>query len=109
MKKKRTIITNSFNKVFWEKHYSKSRMKSPSNFALFIKKNSKKNIKINLLDLGCGDGRDSFYFAKNSKINVIGIDKSSIAIKKIIFIKRMKKRIIYFFLTLMLKIQRLKI
>ena len=45
MKKKRTIITNSFNKVFWEKHYSKSRMKSLSNFALFIKKKIlKKNI-----------------------------------------------------------------
>jgi len=109
MKKKRIIIKNNLNKVFWEKHYSKSRIKSPSNFALFIKKKIlKKKIKINLLDLGCGDGRDSFYFAKNSKTKVIGIDKSSIAINKNNFYKKIEEKNNLFFFNFDVKNPKIK-
>lgn len=69
------------NKIFWNKYYnSKDNNNKPSNFALFINKNFvKKNT--NLLDVGAGDGRDSFYFRKKAK-HVYSIDQSNIVIKK---------------------------
>ena len=69
------------NKIFWNKYYkSKDNNNKPSNFALFINKNFvKKNT--HLLDVGAGDGRDSFYFRKKAK-HVYSIDQSNIVIKK---------------------------
>ena len=71
----------SNNKIFWNKYYnSKDNNNKPSNFALFINKNYiKKNTF--LIDVGAGDGRDSFYLRKKAK-HVCSIDQSSIAIKK---------------------------
>ena len=71
----------SNNKIFWNKYYnSKVNNNKPSNFALFINKNYiKKNTF--LIDVGTGDGRDSFYLRKKAK-HVCSIDQSSIAIKK---------------------------
>ena len=68
-------------KKYWNNYYDlKNHNKKPSNFALFIyKKYIKKNTV--LLDVGSGDGRDSFYFTKKAKY-VLGIDKSNVAIKK---------------------------
>ena len=71
----------SNNKIFWNKYYnSKDNNNKPSNFALFI---NKKYIKKNtyLIDVGTGDGRDSFYLRKKAK-HVYCIDQSNIAIKK---------------------------
>ena len=69
------------NKIFWNKFYnSKDSNNKPSNFALFIvKKFIKKDTY--LLDVGAGDGRDSFYLRKKAK-HVYSIDQSDIAIKK---------------------------
>jgi tellurite methyltransferase len=65
---------------YWNIYYSKSKINKASNFAKFIKKKLiNKNIKV--LDVGTGDGRDSFYFQKFSRI-VYGIDQSKIAINK---------------------------
>ena len=60
---------------FWDKFYIKKNITTkPSSFAKYCKKNFiKKNKKI--LEIGCGNGRDSFYFFK-SKLNVTAIDKS---------------------------------
>ena len=71
----------SNNKIFWNKYYnSKDNNNKPSNFALFIYKNYiKKNTF--LIDVGAGDGRDSFYLRKKAK-HVCSIDQSTIAIKK---------------------------
>ena len=71
----------SNNKIFWNKYYnSKDNNNKPSNFALFINKNYiKKNTF--LIDVGAGDGRDSFYLRKKAK-HVCSIDQSTIAIKK---------------------------
>ena len=71
----------SNNKIFWNKYYnSKDNNNKPSNFALFVNKNYiKKNTF--LIDVGAGDGRDSFYFRKKAK-HVYSIDQSNIAIKK---------------------------
>ena len=33
-----------------------------------------------LLDIGCGNGRDTFYFNKKG-LNVVGLEKSKIAVK----------------------------
>lgn len=67
---------------FWNKFYQKKLILIPSNFAKYCqKKILKKNKKI--IDIGCGNGRDSFYFEKNSLI-VTAIDKS----KKIININK---------------------
>ena len=69
------------NKTYWNKYYnSKDNNTKPSNFAFFI---NKKYIKKDtyLLDVGAGDGRDSFYFRNKAK-HVYSIDQSNIVIKK---------------------------
>ncbi|MDC1155100.1 class I SAM-dependent methyltransferase [Candidatus Pelagibacter sp.] len=69
------------NKSYWNKYYnSKDNNTKPSNFAFFI---NKKYIKKDtyLLDVGAGDGRDSFYFRNKAK-HVYSIDQSNIVIKK---------------------------
>tara|TARA_Y200000002_G_C22494521_1_gene584463 strand:- start:55 stop:696 length:642 start_codon:yes stop_codon:yes gene_type:complete len=69
----------SNNKIFWNKYYnSKDNNNKPSNFALFINKNYIKKDTF-LLDVGAGDGRDSFYLRKKAK-HVCSIDQSNIAI-----------------------------
>lgn len=68
------------NKLFWNKFYNKdNNIKIPTAFAKFVKKKIKKTNKINLLDVGCGNGRDTFFFIKN-KIKAIGLDVSKQAI-----------------------------
>ena len=73
MKKK--ILVN-----YWNKFYKKKSITSESTFAKFTyKKISKK--KVNLLDIGCGNGRDSYFFNKKG-FKVTGIDISQKAIQK---------------------------
>ena len=72
---------NLRNKKYWNNYYnSKDNNIFPSNFAYFV---SKKFIKKNtfLLDVGSGDGRDSFHHRKKAK-QVLGVDLSNIVIKK---------------------------
>lgn len=59
---------------YWEHYYDmhlKSEKESP--FANFCMENFF-NKKQDLIELGCGNGRDSIYFAKN-RMNVVGIDQ----------------------------------
>ncbi len=61
------------DKEYWTQYYAKnSKPADSSTFAQFVLPKLKKDK--NLIELGCGNGRDSIYFAKNS-INVIGIDQ----------------------------------
>ena len=71
----------NLNKNYWEKIYSKKKqLRQPSNFAKFIyKKFLRKRKKPKLIDIGCGNARDAFFFYKK-KIKVTGIDRSSKAI-----------------------------
>ena len=63
------------NKIFWNILYKKkSNIVKPSPFAKFVLKKIKKN-KRTLLDVGCGNGRDTSYFIKN-KIKALGFDVS---------------------------------
>ena len=65
---------------YWDKYYKKNLKKAnPSSFAKFVFPFIKKNKT--LIDIGCGNGRDNFFFSKK-KINILGIEKSKIAVKK---------------------------
>ena len=63
------------DKDYWDNYYSKSKgVFHPSGFAEFC---LKKFIDIGskILDIGCGNGRDSNFFAMN-KLDVVGFDQS---------------------------------
>lgn len=67
--------------MYWEKFYKKIRKKrlAQSKFANFVLKRVKKNYT--LIDFGCGDGRDTFYFSKYIQ-QTIGIDSCSYIIEE---------------------------
>ena len=71
------------NKYYWNKYYQKtgSINAKPSNFSKFCyNKYIKRTKKKSVLDVGCGDGRDAFFFF-NQGLKVAGIDKSVAVIK----------------------------
>lgn len=65
----------------WNNYYQEnSKPFQESDFAKFVLKQLTKNSTI--IDIGCGNGRDSIFFAKN-KIKTLGVDQSSVAIKNL--------------------------
>ena len=83
------------NQNFWNKFYnSKNDLKipKPSNFGIFFYKNFiKRNNEI--LEIGCGNGRDAFLFSKKTK-KIIALDQSKNAIKiNLLLSKKFKKKI----------------
>ena len=61
------------DKNYWKEYYAKnSKPTNASTFAEFILPKLEKDK--NLIELGCGNGRDSIYFAQNN-INVIAVDQ----------------------------------
>ena len=69
------------NKNYWDRYYSKTNgIETPSTFASYVSDLIKKGESI--LELGCGNGRDSFYFAKKG-FHVFAIDQSKIVINRI--------------------------
>lgn len=76
------LFTNT-NKVFWDRYYSnqidnKVWLESPSQFAAFVGSNNAKDTR--LLDIGCGNGRDSIFFATLG-FNVTCVDYSPAALE----------------------------
>ena len=68
------------NRYFWKNYYKNHRDNDiPSSFAVFCLDNYIKS-GVSLLELGCGNGRDAFFFAKNG-INVIALDLENEEIK----------------------------
>ncbi len=66
--------------VYWDNFYKTNLMyKTPSSFALFVGEQYLKKKK-KLIDLGCGNGRDSIFFNKNYDIVTTGLDQSKIII-----------------------------
>lgn len=57
-------------KKYWKKFYENFDIKEPSDFARFCAKYIPKDSIV--LDVGCGNGRDSYFLATNNR--VIGID-----------------------------------
>lgn len=61
------------NRQYWKNYYKSHRENNtPSSFAIFCQ-NEYFKPNMNLLELGCGNGRDSIYFAKQN-INVTALD-----------------------------------
>ncbi len=73
--KKKTLIN------YWNNFYGDKKKFRESSFARFVFKKIKKKKIFKIIDIGCGNGRDSFFFSKK-KYNVTGIDISSKAIKE---------------------------
>lgn len=72
------------DEIYWNNYYAGSvsvAREEPSLFARAMLQHYMESGK-NLIELGCGNGRDSLYFAKNG-INVTGIDASQIAIEEL--------------------------
>ncbi len=72
----------------WNRDYEKSGRiwgENPGELAGaavgYLKKNRPVNESLTVLDIGCGYGRDAFYFSDNLKCNVLGIDISEKAIE----------------------------
>lgn len=65
---------------YWNNYYlKKSKVLPNSDFSLFVKPKLQQNST--LIDIGCGDGRDSIYFSQN-KVFTTGVDISDEIIKK---------------------------
>ena len=60
---------------YWNNFYSNFTLLEPSSFCLFITTYIKNMNINNILDAGCGNGRDSYYLAQ--KYNVTGMDIST--------------------------------
>jgi tellurite methyltransferase len=61
----------------WDAYYTKTTLiLNPSPFALKVTESFLLPSKSNILDLGCGNGRDSYYFASKGH-TVVGLDKFS--------------------------------
>lgn len=64
---------------YWDKYYQESKIGGiPSQFATFIL--NEYHTRDRFIDLGCGSGRDSFFFAAHGK-KVLAADGSQIAIQ----------------------------
>ena len=74
--------TFSRDVVYWNQFYNKEgkNIQNPSDFAQFVLPYLKSGKR--LMDIGCGNGRDSIYFAKN-RILVTGVDASETAIEQL--------------------------
>lgn len=76
-----TVGTNQFDASYWDKFYAQKRnggISPPSQFAAFVQ--GEINKADLLIDVGCGSGRDTFFFAE--RVNrVVGIDLSSSAVQ----------------------------
>lgn len=69
--------------LYWNDFYNKkhSDITEKSRFAEYILKNKLKE-GMQLIEYGCGNGRDALYFSKN-RIRVLGIDASKTAIENL--------------------------
>lgn len=64
-----------YDKNYWKNYYNHNfkpiKQSSFADFVLPFIKDDK-----SLIELGCGNGRDSIYFHKNLNISVIGLDQA---------------------------------
>ena len=74
---------NSAERNYWQRFYRSFQENTPTSFAIFVhhflqdpQNASDKNRVWRLLDIGCGNGRDSYYFAEQQKYIVSGMDVS---------------------------------
>jgi SAM-dependent methyltransferase len=71
------LSTEQRTKVYWANFYSRHEYSSGSTFFEFVE--GLADLPQNVLDVGCGDGRDSCAFGAAGK-NVLGLDQSPVGI-----------------------------
>lgn len=67
---------------YWDNIWNNQNIGEPNNFAISTFNKIKDKGFVTLLDLGCGDGRDSLFFASKG-LNVTSIDFSKFAINNL--------------------------
>jgi bifunctional enzyme CysN/CysC len=69
---------NRSRSLYWDSYYSKRKAPiNPSSFALFCNENYFES-HCHVLEFGCGNGRDSFYFAKTHRVTAV--DDSNVVV-----------------------------
>ncbi len=80
----KVLVQDTFNRdvAYWNQFYEKDlkEIQEPSDFAKFVLTYLEPGKK--LMDIGCGNGRDSVFFASN-KMVVTGVDASETAISRL--------------------------
>lgn len=72
-------MSNHTTSAYWNNYYNRGTNRAiPSQFAAFVL--SEFNDRTHYLDCGCGNGRDTFFFAEHGK-HAIGVDASDVAIE----------------------------
>ncbi len=77
-----SIYSSQSNEVYWNNFYSNSKELpfEPSQFSTyalkFLQSRTEKESQIHILDLGCGNGRDAYFFSSRG-YKVTGIDPAS--------------------------------
>ncbi|MDD4835026.1 MAG: methyltransferase domain-containing protein [Lutispora sp.] len=71
------MTDDDVNEIYWEQYYLKSKQQKPSSFCCFV--NDFIKDKYFILDIGCGNAKDSFEFAQQGH-EVMGLDRSEEAI-----------------------------
>ena len=77
----RLLSMNNNETEYWKKFYNSGHILENTSFSKFVLTYIQKYNKLfNILDIGCGNGRDSYYLSKY--YNVTGIDSSNKPIDK---------------------------
>ena len=80
----------AMDKMYWKKYYETNRIgEEPSQFAKYILTKYLDQTDVHLLELGCGNGRDSIFFAENG-VNVNAVDQIE---DQILFLKQKFKSV----------------
>lgn len=87
----------NMNTEYWKSFYEKKRLRTPSAFAKFVLDIFKTNHCQTVLDIGCGNGRDSEFFFRKGFL-CVGIDKYVKENKKVKFRKVGRDKIVICYL-----------
>lgn len=66
--------------VYWADYYAHHEHAEASSFARFVHERLDSAAPVTVVDIGCGDGRDSIFFATRGR-KVVGLDRAGVAIE----------------------------
>jgi len=73
---------------YWDNYYLDNKLHEPSLFSNYVFSEVKKHNFKSIIDIGCGNGRDSIYFGSKN-LKTLGIDKSLNSIR---YLKKFEKK-----------------